>query len=403
MIAIRSVTYNMPEQITPAVLNVVENCSGMWDSAYGDVHTQRMNLVPFTQPFSASEFTDISNLCERSSIRWFNVPVNLNKAEKPEAVVSSLVQLLKGNGRAFGNLIGVEDSKINTRNFEIYAQYAKDISRMHISGKDNFRAGLSFNIGYNCPFFPFTRSSGELSFSIALEMAKDMNDVCRNTEHSGLADLREKLIDRLLPQIQNIYAIAQQVSRRSGIPFAGFDFSLAPSIDEMGSVITILHAIGVYNFGRSGTMFATSFLTDILKHFAAIFPSVGFSGVMYSLLEDLELCKINNKRGISIEQLTMVSTMCGCGLDMVPVYGEISDTEVAALCYEIAAISCKLNKPLGVRLLPIQHCKRGTQGYTAMKNDADFVANTKVVHLDVNVLDMEDETFSYLALPYTKN
>ncbi len=399
MVAIRSVTYNMPTNYTEDDLKRVEKCSWIWDSAYSDLHTQRINLTPFQKAFQVGEFKRIIEICERSNIRWFNVPVDLFEAEKPDEVLNSLKNLLADSGHAFGNIIGVKNNQIRSDFIDYYADFIHDISKLDISGKDNFRVGFSVNVGYNTPFFPFTQSSGEGTFSIALEIARDMNDVCKNGRYESLGELRQQIINRIRPQIEQIAAIAERVSEKSGIPFSGFDFSLAPSIDPTGSVITILNSIGVYNFGKSGTMFATSFITDILKYFAQEFKSVGFSGVMYSLLEDLELCRINNQRGISIEQLTMVSTMCGCGLDMVPVCGDISRNEIQTLCYEIAAISCKLHKPLGIRLLPIQQCKRGMKGYTTIKSDADFIANTKVVQLDTNIMLLDQAPFEYFALP----
>lgn len=399
MVAIRSITYNMAFDYKEDDLKNVEKCSRLWDGAYPDLHTQRINLPPFAEPFTLGSFQKIIDICERTSIRWFNAPIDLFEAKQPKEVLDSLKNLLAKSGRAFGNIIGVKDNQIRSDFIEYYADFIDEISRLDISGKDNFRVGFSVNVGYDTPFFPFTQSSGKNSFSIALEIAKDMNDVCKNGKYSGLNELRDLIIERIRPQIEQIDAIAERVSEKSGISFAGFDFSLAPSIDPEGSVITILNSIGIYNFGKMGTMFATSFITDILKYFAKEFKSVGFSGVMYSLLEDLELCRINNQRGISIEQLTKVSTMCGCGLDMVPVCGDISHNEVLTLCYEIAAISCKLHKPLGIRLLPIQHCKRGIIGYTTIKGDADFIANTKIVQLDTNILNLDDSTFEYLALP----
>ena len=290
MIAIRSITYNMKKDYSDEELRLVEKCSRVWDSAYEEVHTQRINLTPFSEPFSTSAFSKITEICDRTSVRWFNVPVDLYKAENPHEVLCSLKDLLTESGRAFGNIIGVKNKKIRPDFIEEYAWFINEVSKLDISGKDNFRVGFSVNIGYNCPFFPFTQSSGEQSFSIALEIAKDMNDVCKNESFSGLEELRIKILERLMPQIEKINCIANKVSEQCGIEFAGFDFSLAPSIDSAGSVITILNSIGVYNFGKSGTMFATSFITDILKYLAMKFKSVGFSGVMYSLLEDLEVC-----------------------------------------------------------------------------------------------------------------
>ena len=152
----------------------------------------------------------------------------------------------------------------------------------------------------------------------------------------------------------------------------------------------------MFDFGRTGTLFATGYLTNILKHLAARFPSVGFSGVMYSLLEDLELCAINNQRGVTLEQLISLSTMCGCGVDMVPVYGQVKNEELLSVFLDIAGISCRLHKPLGVRILPVPECRRGRAGFTSFHNDSDFVANTRIVDLNVNLIADPGASLRYL-------
>ena len=56
--------------------------------------------------------------------------------------------------------------------------------------------------------------------------------------------------------------------------------------------------------------------------------SIGFNGVMFSLLEDYLLSKNNNKREFSIDSLISYSTVCGCGLDMIPLPGDIFEEEI---------------------------------------------------------------------------
>ena len=51
---------------------------------------------------------------------------------------------------------------------------------------------------------------------------------------------------------------------------------------------------------------------------------------------------------------------------------------------DIAAISCRYNKPLGVRLLPIPRILRGSNNYTSISDEVDFISNTKVVNLGEN-------------------
>ena len=122
---------------------------------------------------------------------------------------------------------------------------------------------------------------------------------------------------------------------------------------------------------------------------------MGFSGVMYSLLEDLELCAINNQRGVSLDDLVKVSTMCGCGVDMVPVPYDVSLNELIAISMDIYAISTRLKKSLGIRILPIPHTRKSQVAYTNLSDDADFIANTRVLDPDINIMNKFGSEFAF--------
>jgi len=338
----------------------------------------------------------LSALCDMSSVRWFNVPIDPHSGKTSSELFNFAHAVLSEYRRAFVNILGITDGEICPRIFDRCADLIRKTSVLSANGQDNFRLGVSVNVRPNGPFFPFAYSSGEMGFSIALELTQEINEICTQTQGETLTDFRSAILARLTPQIEHINTLAMGIAEREGVAFHGFDFSIAPIIEENGSVITILNRLGIYDFGRTGTLFATSFLTNILKHMASRFKSVGFSGVMYSLLEDLELCAINNKRGVSLDQLIALSTMCGCGVDMVPVYGKIKNEELAAILLDVAGISCRLNKPLGVRILPIPQYSRGKSGFTSFHNDSDFIANTKIVNLDLNLLSELGTSFAYL-------
>ncbi|WP_298578404.1 DUF711 family protein [uncultured Olegusella sp.] len=396
-IGIRAVTFNATSDYSSKnFTRTVLKTAALWDRLYSP-HTQRITLPQSEDPFPLRQLDTALGLCDYSPIRWINIPINPHKGNNAD-LANFAIDILTYSGRTFSNLIAVDNGEIFNNIFYTYADLTKKISRFDHTGKENFRFGLSYNIGYDCPFYPFTRSAGkELSFSLALEFIQQVNLVLRNLRHASLIEMRTKILEMLCPQIDYIYDLAKEVECKTGIKFRGFDFSLAPIIGKLGSVVTILNSLGVYNFGNTGTMFATSFITDILKELAKRYPSVGFSGVMYSLLEDLDLCTINNERGITLEQLSTLSTMCGCGLDMVPLSENISTEEIDSCCRDIAAISCKYNKPLGVRLLPIPGIQRNQNLRTAIEGDADFIANTRIVPLDVNLLAPAGDSFNYLT------
>ena len=399
MITIRSITYQLPENYTQDHLEKIRKLSYMWDHSFQPIRTQRVSLFPFTKKVPIKTFKELSKLCDVSSIRWFNVPIDPNNSENSNELFNFAYAVLSEYNRAFVNVLAITKDKTIAPSILVRSsELIKKVSTINRNGKDNFRLGLSVNVEPDCPFFPFSYSSGTFGFSIALELTQEINAICSSMPKENLTELRSSIIDTLVPQIREIEIIAESIAKNSGLKFKGFDFSLAPIIDENGSVITILNRLGVQQFGKTGALFATSYITNILKHIASKFPSVGFSGVMYSLLEDLLLCRINNEHGVTLEQMISLSTMCGCGVDMVPVYGQISNDEIMSIILDVAGISCRLNKPLGIRILPIQQCGKNQSIFTSFDDDADFIANTKVVSLSTNSLNFIGESFEYLPL-----
>lgn len=398
MVGIRSITYHLPERITQDDIDQAGRLSYLWDKQFSPIRTQRLCLCPFCEPADPASLKPLSALCGRSSIRWFNVPIDPRHSENRPQLFHFAHEVLEEYGRAFVNVLGVVDGEICIDIFDRCAELIRKTSALSANGQDNFRLGVSVNVHPNGPFFPFTYSAGKMGFSIALELTQEINEICGKLQKENLTVLRDAILERILPQVEQINTLAIDLAQREGTTFHGFDFSLAPIIDESGSIITILNRLGIYDFGHTGTLFATSFLTNILKHLASRFKSVGFSGVMYSLLEDLELCAINNERGVTLEQIISLSTMCGCGMDMVPVHGGIKNEELRSILFDVAGISCRLNKPLGVRILPIPQYSRGKSGFTSFHNDSDFIANTKIVDLSLNLFAELGESFKYLDM-----
>lgn len=396
MVGIRSITYHLPEGIAQEYIDQAGRLSYLWDQQFSPIRTQRLCLCPFLNPINIDSLKPLSALCDRSSIRWFNVPIEPRYRENMPELFSFALAVLAAYGRSFVNILGVVNGTVYSEKFDRCAELIRKTSTLSANGQDNFRLGISVDVNSNGPFFPFTYSSGEMGFSIALELTQEINEICTEMQKEDLMTLRQAVLNQIVPQIERINTLAMKLANQEGVAFHGFDFSLAPIIEENGSIVTILNRLGVYDFGHIGTMFATSFLTNILKYLASCFKSVGFSGVMYSLLEDLELCSINNERGITLEQIVSLSTMCGCGIDMVPVYGGIRNEELRSILLDVAGISCRLNKPLGVRILPIPQYARGKCGFTSFHNDSDFIANTKIVGLNLNLLSEPGDGFKYL-------
>lgn len=398
MINIRSVTWMLNSDYGEKEFEIIENVNLKFDNSEFFVRTKRATLPCTSEPLNFKNIDYLNSLCLNHDIRWFNIPINPSNNKK---IWQFAYNVLKNYEQSFINILAVQNGKVNYDVLNESLKLIKKTSNISINGKDNFRLGLSVNIKENCPFFPFSVSDGKFGFSIALELTQEINMIIQNSPKLNLNELRANIINTLYPQIKKIEELANEEALKYNIEFKGFDFSLAPIIDDNnnGSIITILNYLGVNDFSKSGTLFATAYLTNILKYFASEFKSVGFSGVMYSLLEDTNLCKINNETGVDIEDLIKLSTMCGCGIDMIPISCDENDNNIKSTFMDVIAISTRLNKPLGIRILPIPRAKKGVLHYTNFNEDADFISNTKVLTLATNeIIEKNIDDFEFLKI-----
>ena len=100
----------------------------------------------------------------------------------------------------------------------------------------------------------------------------------------------------------------------------------------------------------------------------------GFCGVMFSLLEDAGLGTHNNFKAFSIDSLLSYCSVCGCGLDIIPIPGDTFEEEISSLILDVATMSTILKKPLGVRLppIPLKHANEFTSF------ECGFLTNTRI-------------------------
>jgi uncharacterized protein (UPF0210 family) len=298
-------------------------------------------------------------------------------SEKDQIRISKLAYyIIKKFDNAFINLIIAKDNEINTSASLVASNLIMNVSKLSTNGFDNFRVGISLNPSKYTPFFPFSYSDIDNSFSIAMEITEKFFDIVN--KNKNIESIRKQVYDDIGGYLSKINSIGLEFNKK-GLQYNGIDASLAPYPDKKVSVVEILHNLGLDEIGASGTFFFTSLLTDMIKSTLKLYNirEVGFNGVMYSLLEDHLLCEANNRKMLSVNQFIAYSTMCGCGLDMVPIPGNFLIEELASIILDTAAVAIKLDKPLGVRVLPIPN--KDTNEYTEF--DMDFLTNTRIVDL----------------------
>jgi len=133
--------------------------------------------------------------------------------------------------------------------------------------------------------------------------------------------------------------------------YLGIDFSLAPYPGTGVSIGSALEALTCQPVGSPGTLAAAATLTDAIQQ--ASFSHTGFCGLMLPVLEDSVLAQRAAEGRLHITELLQWSAVCGTGLDTVPLPGSASVDELAALLFDVAALSVRLHKPLTARLMPL--------------------------------------------------
>src|SRR5207249_2359884 len=143
--------------------------------------------------------------------------------------------------------------------------------------------------------------------------------------------------------------LVRDIARRERRGYTGIDVSPAPGKDA--SIGATIEALTGVPFGAPSTLAGCAAITDVLKSLRV--KTCGYSGLMLPVLEDPVLARRASEGRYSVRDLLLYSTVCGTGLDVVPLPGDTPADRLAALIADVAALSAKLRKPLSARLFPV--------------------------------------------------
>ena len=148
--------------------------------------------------------------------------------------------------------------------------------------------------------------------------------------------------------------VAQEASRRLGVPFGIVDLSLAPTPAVGDSVARILEEMGLEVCGTHGTTAALALLNDAVKKGGVMASSSvgGLSGAFIPVSEDEGMIAAARSGTLCLDKLEAMTCVCSVGLDMIAVPGDTSEETIAAIIADEAAIGMVNNKTTAVRLIP---------------------------------------------------
>ena len=149
--------------------------------------------------------------------------------------------------------------------------------------------------------------------------------------------------------------VAQEASRRLGVPFGIIDLSLAPTPAVGDSVAEILEEIGLERAGAPGTTAALALLNDQVKKGGIMASSYvgGLSGAFIPVSEDQGMIDAVSAGALTIEKLVAMTCVCSVGLDMIAIPGDTSASTISGIIADEAAIGMINQKTTAVRLIPV--------------------------------------------------
>ena len=149
--------------------------------------------------------------------------------------------------------------------------------------------------------------------------------------------------------------VAQEASKRLGVPFGIIDLSLAPTPAVGDSVAEILEEIGLERVGAPGTTAALAMLNDQVKKGGVMASSYvgGLSGAFIPVSEDQGMIDAVTMGALTIEKLEAMTCVCSVGLDMIAIPGDTTSSTIAGIIADEAAIGMINQKTTAVRVIPV--------------------------------------------------
>ena len=168
---------------------------------------------------------------------------------------------------------------------------------------------------------------------------------------TAVADLIKKTAFKITRMGQ---LVANEASRRLGVPFGIVDLSLAPTPAIGDSVAHILEEMGLEACGCHGTTAALALLNDAVKKGGVMASSHvgGLSGAFIPVTEDAGMIDAARNGALSITKLEAMTAVCSVGRDMINIPGDTPPEVISAIIADEAAIGMVNSKTTAVRVIP---------------------------------------------------
>lgn len=331
-----------------------------FESAGYEVQTVRVavnpviaSLTPAARDQALDQLRRIDELVA-SQGAIFNIGPILTEDRSDDSLVEWSQALVKGTQSiSFSTAIATPNGGVLPKVAATTAKIMIALANALADGMANFRFAAAANIPPGTPFFPVAWHQGPASFALGLEGASvvEWAFASMRTGDDPIEKLRSALNEVLTP----VERLANELAQRERRQYLGIDTSPAPAKDR--SIAAAIEALTRTPFGSAGTLEACSIVTAALKSVSV--RTCGYSGLMLPVLEDPLLAQRAGENRYSIRDVLLYSSVCGTGLDVVPIPGNTSPDSIDGLLRDVASLATRLRKPLSARLFLVPGKKAG--------------------------------------------
>jgi uncharacterized protein len=317
-----------------------------------EVQTTRMATPPFpvvckgSYSHVAAWARTIADVASSCGIDYVSVgPALPDESESSLA----LVDILSASPKIFASAIVAEPARgVSLAAVRRAANTIFALSTVEADGFANLRFAALACVPPGSPFFPAAyHDDGGPAFAIAPEAAELAVEAAANA--NTLREASGALTSSLRQHAESLLKAVG--TSKCPARFLGIDFSLAPFPEASRSLGAAFEKLGVPRAGLAGSATAAAFWASALD--AAEFPRTGFCGLLLPPFEDSVLAARAADGSLTISNLLLYATLCGTGLDTIPLAGETTAEQIAPLLMDIAALALRHGKPLTARLMPL--------------------------------------------------
>jgi uncharacterized protein (UPF0210 family) len=358
-----------------ALIATLGHAAGAARAAYADagleVQTVRLATPPLPQLLAAPGGAanpvrlaqDLEASCQEAGIGFCALgPVPAERAGASLSLIPRLPDVIAATTNVFASVqVGMAERNpdgsltgyVNLGAVQRAAEAVRAISQGTPDGLGNMRFAALANCPPHIPFFPAAYYLPDADSRPTLSLAIEAADLALAAFAAAdtLAAAHDNLVRALEEASSRICPIAARIAGEYRLRFAGLDLSLAPTPGPEQSIGRAFERLAGAPFGTGGTLAMAAFFTGALR--AAQVPRTGFSGLMLPVLEDDVLAASAAAGTIDVHSLLLYSTVCGLGLDTVPLPGAVTTAQLAGLITDMAALAVRLDKPLTARLMPV--------------------------------------------------